>query len=77
MKINELERCPTRSDNVYFANNEQSSLAFTAAFCFAHTEHNLVEVKLYINWSAQTVNNILESAMWNWSQPIQLLTFKN
>ena len=37
--INELGRCPTRSDNVYFANNEKASLAvFTAAFCFAHVE---------------------------------------
>ena len=29
--INELGCCPTRSDNVYLANNEQTSLAFTAA----------------------------------------------
>ena len=37
--INELGRCPTRSDNVYFANIKQASLAvFTAAFCFAHVE---------------------------------------
>ena len=41
--INELGRCPTRSDNVYFANNEQASLAiFTTAFCFAHAERNLI-----------------------------------
>ena len=41
---NELRRCPTRSDNVYFANNEQASLAiFTAAFCFVHAEHNLMK----------------------------------
>ena len=25
--VNELERCPTRSENVYFANNEQASIA--------------------------------------------------
>ena len=44
--INELGRCPTRSDNVYFANNEQASLAvFNAVFCFAHAEHNLIELK--------------------------------
>ena len=49
LKINELERCLTRSDNVYFVNNEQASLAFTVTFCFAHAEHNLVELKLYIN----------------------------
>ena len=47
--INKVGRCPTRSDNVYFANNEQASLAFTAAICFAHAEHNLIKLKLYIN----------------------------
>ena len=47
--INKVGRCPTRSDNVYFAINEQASLAFTAAICFAHTEHNLIKLKLYIN----------------------------
>ena len=31
--INELMRCPNRSENVYFANKEQASItAFTAAF---------------------------------------------
>ena len=36
-----------RQDNAYLAKNEQSSLAiFTAAFCFAHPEHNLIELKL-------------------------------
>ena len=40
--INELGRCLTRSDNIYFANNQQ-------AFCFVHTEHNLIKLKLYIN----------------------------
>ena len=61
--INELGLCPTRSNNVYFANNEQVSLAFTDVFCFAHAQHNVIKVKLYNNWSAQAVNNILESAM--------------
>ena len=44
-------RCPTRSDNVYFANNEheQALLAFTAAFCFAHAEHNSIKLRLYNN----------------------------
>ena len=37
--INELGRCPTRSDNVYFAINEPALLAFTAALCFANVEH--------------------------------------
>ena len=53
----------TRSDNVYFANNEQTLLAvFTASFCFPHAEHNLIKLKLYNNWSAQVLNNISESA---------------
>ena len=47
--INKAGHCPTSSDNVYFANNEQASLAFTAAICFAHAEHNLIKLKLYIN----------------------------
>ena len=72
MIVNKLGRCPARSGNVYFANNEQASLAvFTAAFCFAFAEHNLIKLKLYNNWSAQAVNNILECAMWNSSKPIK------
>ena len=48
--INELARFPTRSDNVYFANNEQASIAvFTAVFCFTHAKHNLIKLKLYNN----------------------------
>ena len=47
--INKVGCSPTRSDNVYVPNNEQASLAFTAAICFAHTEHNLIKLKLYIN----------------------------
>ena len=39
--INELARSPNRSQNFYFANNEQASIAvFTAVFCFAHAEQN-------------------------------------
>ena len=35
--INKLGCSPTRSGNVYFANNEQASIAvFTAVFCFIH-----------------------------------------
>ena len=42
--INKLGRCPTRPDNVYFANNEQASLAvFIVVFCFTHTKHNLIK----------------------------------
>ena len=41
--INKLGRCPTRSDNLCFANNKQASLAvFTVVFCFTHAEHNLI-----------------------------------
>ena len=70
--INKLERCPTRSDNAYFANNEQASLAVCAAvFCFTHVEHNLIKLKLYNNWSAQAVSSISECAMWNPKKPIK------
>ena len=49
--INELARFPTRSDNVYFANNEQASIAvFTAVFCFTHAENHLIKLKLYNNY---------------------------
>ena len=48
--FNELEACPTRSENVSFANNEQASIAvFTTVFCFTHAEHNLIKLKLYNN----------------------------
>ena len=48
--INELAGSPTRSENVYFANNEQASTAvFTAVFCFTHAEHNLIKFKPYNN----------------------------
>ena len=48
--INELTRLLSRSDNVYFANNEQASIAvFTAAFCFTHADHHLIKLKLYNN----------------------------
>ena len=56
--INELARFPTRSDNVYFANNEQASIAvFTAVFCFTHAENHLIKLKLYNNWLVQAVNS--------------------
>ena len=45
---NELEGSPIKSDNVYFANNEQGSLVFF----IAHAEHNLINLNLYNNqWS--------------------------
>ena len=48
--INELTGSPTRSNNVYFANNEQALIAvFTAVFYFTHVEHNLIKFKLFNN----------------------------
>ena len=48
--INGLLPPPTRSENVYFANNEQASIAvFSAVFCFTHAEHHLIKLKLYNN----------------------------
>ena len=42
--IDELVGSPTRSENVYFANNKQASIAvFTAVFCFTHAEHHLIK----------------------------------
>ena len=73
--INELAGSPTRSKNVYFANNEQASIAvFTAVFCFTHAEHYLIKLKLYNNWSAQAVDSVLCEIQGNQSN---LLTFKN
>ena len=47
LMINELMHFLIRSGNVYFANNEQASIAvFTAVFCFAHVEHDLIKLKL-------------------------------
>ena len=58
--INELARFPTRSDNVYFTNNEQTSVAvFTAVFCFTHAEQHLIKLKLYNNLSVEAVNSAL------------------
>ena len=73
--INELVRFPTRLENVYFANNEQASIAvFTAVFCFTHAEHHLIKLKFYNNWSAQAVNSALCEIQRN---QLNLLTFKN
>ena len=59
---------PIKPDNVYFANYEQALLVFSNV----HAEHNLIELRLYSNWSAEAVNNILASIMWNSSKPIQI-----
>ena len=48
--INELAGSPTRSENAYFASNEQASIAvFTAVFCFTNAGHHLIKLKLYNN----------------------------
>ena len=48
LMINELAVFPAISENVYFANNEQASIAvFTAVFGFTHAEHHLIKLKLY------------------------------
>ena len=61
-------RPPTRSENFYFANNEEESITvFTAVFCLTHAEHHLIKLKLYDIWSAQAVN----TAMWNSKKPIK------
>ena len=73
--INELADSPTWSENVYFANNKQASIAvFTAVFCFTHAEHHLIKLKLCNNWSAQAVNRVLREIQRNQSN---LLTFKS
>ena len=48
--INELGRCPTRSENNYFANNKQASISvLTDVFYFTHAEHNSIKLELYNN----------------------------
>ena len=50
LMINELALFPSRSGNVYFANNKQASISvFTAVFCFTNAEHHLIKVRLYNN----------------------------
>ena len=50
LMASELARFLTRSDNVYLANNEQTSTTvFTAVFCFAHAKHHLIKLKMYNN----------------------------
>ena len=50
LMINGLAGSPTRSENVYFANNEKALIAvFTAVFCFTHAENHLIKLKLYNN----------------------------
>ena len=54
--INELARSTTRSDNVYFANNEQASIAvFTVVFCFTCAKHNLIKLELLTSLRASEI----------------------
>ena len=39
-----LDFVALESNNFYFVNNEQASLAFTDVFCFAHAKHNLIKL---------------------------------
>ena len=73
--INELAGPPARLENVYFANNEEASIAdFTVAFCFTHVEHHSIKLKLYNNRLTQALNSALCEIQRNQSD---LLTFKN
>ena len=73
--ISELTGSPTRSENAYFANNEQASIAvFSAVFCFTHAEHHLIKLKLYNNWPTHAVISVLCETQRNQSN---FLTFKN
>ena len=75
--INELACSPTRSENVYFANNEQVSIDDRShlLLCFVlRAEHHLIKLKLCNFWSAQSVNSVLCEIQRN--QP-NLFTFKN
>ena len=48
LKINELGRCPTKSNNACFADIEKASSAiFTAVFCFTFVKYNFIKLKLY------------------------------
>ena len=70
LMINELAGSRTRSENVYFPNNEQASIVvFTAVFCFSNAKHHLIKLKL-----AQALNSVLREIQKNQSN---LLTFKN
>ena len=47
MTITEIWNCSTESDNVYFANNEETLLTlFIIAFCLAHAKHNVIKLKV-------------------------------
>ena len=75
--IYETGPCPTRSNNVYFANNEQASVAvFTAVFWFTHAKKKLIKLKLCNHWSTSVVNSFSECAMWNSKRPTKFAHFQ-
>ena len=48
--INEFGSYQTRSDNVYFANNNKHrAQPLTVAFYFVHAEHSLIKLRLHNN----------------------------
>ena len=66
--INQLGRCSTRSENVYFVNNEQVLIVvFTAVFCFRHTEHNSIRLKLYNNCDKGKLLTVFKETRQIWS----------
>ena len=77
--IHKLGCSMTRSENVYFANNERASIAvFTVVFYFTYVEHDLIKLKVNNNSSVQAVNSISESAICEFQRnQSNLLTFKN
>ena len=47
--INELAHFLARSENAYFADNEQTSITVLLLFYFTHAKHHLIKLKLYDN----------------------------
>ena len=46
--INELEHCHTRSDKIEITNIEELLAVHTAALCFGHAKHTLLEFKFQL-----------------------------
>ena len=62
--INEIGLSPTTSDNVYFANNEQASIAvFTAVFYFTQVEHNLINLN-YVKLDQRKLFTVFQSVLY-------------
>ena len=50
---------------------EKHHLQSLLLFYIAYAEHNLIQFKLYNNWSAQVFNNVSEKAILNSSEHIK------